>query len=418
MLQNYLKIAWKVLGRNKFFTFVSLFGISFTLAVLIIVTAFLTEMLGNSYPETKRDRCLYMNRVMMDHTEGRSVSISHASPYLLNNYIEKLKTPEKIAIASNEYQTNTFVGNNKLRLALRYTDADFWDVLDFKFLQGGAYHKNHVDNNEFVAVISNSTKEAYFGEDVNVVGKTITTDNVNYRVIGVVKDVPIYQLTSNADIYVPYTLSGADLKEQDYLGSYTAFILAKNTRDIPAIRAELKNIIARIPVPKDDNYNRLRAWAHTREEFFAKALIPGTTNDEEPPVGIFYSFIIGGMLLFMLLPTLNLININTSRIMERASEIGVRKAFGASTSTLTVQFIIENIILTFIGGAIGLLIAYIVLNTIESSGVIPHAELRIDIKVFLISIGLCLVFGFLSGVLPAFKMSKLQVVQAIKGGEV
>ncbi len=123
------------------------------------------------------------------------------------------------------------------------------------------------------------------------------------------------------------------------------------------------------------------------------------------------------MLLFMMLPTLNLININTSRIMERASEIGIRKAFGASTSTLTVQFIIENIILTFIGGAIGLIIAFVALNIIESSGIIPHAELNINYKVFLAAIALCLIFGFLSGVLPAFRMSRLQVVQAIKGGE-
>ena len=55
----------------------------------------------------------------------------------------------------------------------------------------------------------------------------------------------------------------------------------------------------------------------------------------------------------MLLPTVNLININVSRIMERASEIGVRKAFGASSRTLVGQFIVENLILTLVGGAVG-----------------------------------------------------------------
>ena len=58
------------------------------------------------------------------------------------------------------------------------------------------------------------------------------------------------------------------------------------------------------------------------------------------------------ILLVMLLPTLNLININVTRIMERSSEIGVRKAFGASSRTLVYQFIVENIILTLIGGII------------------------------------------------------------------
>ena len=416
MLQNYLKIAWKVLGRNKFFTFVSLFGISFTLAVLIIVTAFLDQTLGASYPETKSDKCLYINRVVLDHTSGGSMWISGASFHLLHEYVEKMKMPETVAMASNIVQTNTFVGNRKLRLGLRYTDADFWRVFAFQFLAGGPYHDDHINKGEYVAVISTSAKEAYFGKEADVIGKTIITDNTSYRVIGVVKDVPVYQINSNADIYVPYNTSKNDLKTKEYLGSYTGIILAKSAVDFPAIKAELKEVVAKIPIPKDENTNRLRAWAQTRAEYFATSLIPGN-NDDNPPVGILYALIIGAMLLFMLLPTLNLININTSRIMERASEIGIRKAFGASASTLTVQFIIENIILTFIGGFIGLIIAFIALNIIESSGVIPHAELNINYKVFLAAIALCLIFGFLSGVLPALKMSRLQVVQAIKGGE-
>lgn len=418
MLRNYIKIAWKVLGRNKFFTFVSLFGISFTLAVLIIIIAFLNQILGSSYPETNSNKCLYINRVIMDHTNGNNMMSSHSSFHLLKDYIEKLKTPETVAIASNIVQTNTFVGNRKLRLGLRYTDADFWKVFEFEFLSGSAYHDNHVTKGEYVAVISNSAQEAYFGEEVDVIGKTITTDNTNYRVIGVVRDVADYQMNSNADIYVPYSTSKDDLKAREYLGSYAGIILAKSPADFPAIKAELKEMIAKIPIPKDENYNRLRAWAQTRGEYFAAALLPGNrTDDDDPPVGILYLLIAGAMLLFMMLPTLNLININTSRIMERASEIGIRKAFGASTSTLTVQFIIENIILTFIGGAIGLIIAFVALNIIENSGIIPHAELNINYKVFLAAIALCLIFGFLSGVLPAFRMSRLQVVQAIKGGE-
>lgn len=417
MLQNYLKIAWKVLGRNKFFTFVSLFGISFTLAVLIIVTAFLNQTLGNSYPETKGDKCLYLNKVVLDHTDEGNMWISSASFHLLHEYVEKMKMPETIAIVSNIVQTNTFVNNRKLRLGLRYTDADFWKVFEFEFLRGGGYHDNHVEKGEYVAVISNSAKEAYFGKEADVIGKTIITDNTSYRVLGVVKDVPVYQMDSNADIYVPYSTSKNDLKAKEFLGAYTGILLAKSPADFSAIKAELKEMVAKIPIPKDENTNRLRAWAKTRTEYFASALIPGS-NDDNPPVGALYALIIGGMLLFMLLPTLNLININTSRIMERASEIGIRKAFGASASTLTVQFIIENIILTLIGGAIGLIIASIALNIIEKSGAIPHAELNINYKVFLTAIGLCLVFGLLSGVLPALKMSKLQVVQAIKGGEV
>ena len=76
----------------------------------------------------------------------------------------------------------------------------------------------------------------------------------------------------------------------------------------------------------------------------------------------------GLALLFVLLPTVNLVNINVSRIMERASEIGVRKAFGASARTLVGQFIVENVLLTLIGGLIGLVLSLFVLRALNESG--------------------------------------------------
>ncbi len=63
MLKNYFKIAIAVLRRRKFFTFISLFGISFTLTILIVLTAFIDKVVGDNYPDRKRDRSLYVNRL-------------------------------------------------------------------------------------------------------------------------------------------------------------------------------------------------------------------------------------------------------------------------------------------------------------------------------------------------------------------
>ena len=102
--------------------------------------------------------------------------------------------------------------------------------------------------------------------------------------------------------------------------------------------------------------------------------------------------------------------------MERSSEIGVRKAFGASSSKLVTQFIFENIILTFLGGIIGFVIAYVTITIFNHSNVIPNADLTINLRVLFSSILLCLLFGFISGVLPAWRMSRLNVVTALKTG--
>lgn len=120
------------------------------------------------------------------------------------------------------------------------------------------------------------------------------------------------------------------------------------------------------------------------------------------------------LLMIMGLPAVNLVNVNVSRILERASEIGVRKAFGAPSKALLWQFIIENVFITFIGGAFALILTFLVIQFINSSGWIAYADLTINLPVFLISILVCLVFGLLSGVLPAFRMSRLKIAEALK----
>ena len=134
-------------------------------------------------------------------------------------------------------------------------------------------------------------------------------------------------------------------------------------------------------------------------------------------MGKFIAIISLIVFLFMLMPTINLVNINVSRIMERSSEIGVRKAFGASSGTLIGQFLVENIFLTLIGGLIGFLLSVVVLEIIADSGVIPYAQLGLNWRVLAIGMGLTIVFGIISGVYPAYKMSKLQAVEALKGGK-
>jgi len=117
----------------------------------------------------------------------------------------------------------------------------------------------------------------------------------------------------------------------------------------------------------------------------------------------------------MLLPALNLVNLNTGRIMERSSEIGVRKAFGASSGKLVVQFVVENILLCLFGGLLGLLFAKGILLWLEGSGLIPYLKVDINFAVFACGMLIALVFGLLSGVIPAWKMSRLHPVQALKG---
>src|SRR3954468_21051625 len=121
MLKNYLKIAIAVLKRRKFFTFISLFGISFTLTILIVVTAFVDNITSANYPETNRDRSLYIISIQQKDTVHQGQMSGPASYYFLNRYVASLKTPAKVAISSMIAQTNTYVNNKKLVINIKYT---------------------------------------------------------------------------------------------------------------------------------------------------------------------------------------------------------------------------------------------------------------------------------------------------------
>ena len=121
-------------------------------------------------------------------------------------------------------------------------------------------------------------------------------------------------------------------------------------------------------------------------------------------------------LAFMVLPAINLVNINLSRIYERSSEIGVRKAFGAAGRDLVLQFVVENIFLSVIGGLLGLLGAYFLLHTITLIPQLPFVSVYMSWRVFVAALVLAAVFGVLSGVWPAWKMSRQHPVTALRGG--
>jgi putative ABC transport system permease protein len=415
VLKNYFKIAIAVLKRRKFFTFISLFGISFSLLILILIAAFFDHLFSAGYPDKKRDRSLYVDRIILQTKEDWNIT-SSASFYYLDHYVSKLKTPSKIAISSSFKRTNIYVNNKKLSINYKYTNDQYWDVLEYEFIEGKPFSKQQVDNGERVAVISQEARNKYFNAGEQVTGKFVEANNLKYRVIGVVKDVPITMHNVYAEMYLPYTIAkGYVATDKSITGSYSAILLADSKNDLEKIKEEYQQMASKVPLPPaeygEKPYERMYTFA---DSYFVSVMRNIFGQGKDSGLQYFYMVVSIFLFLFLLLPTLNLVNINISRIMERSSEIGVRKAFGASSRTLVFQFIVENIILTFLGGVIGIVLSIIIIYIFNSSDVIPNGDLSINLVVLSYTVLACLVFGFLSGVYPAWRMSRMQVVSALK----
>jgi len=402
--------------RRKFFTFVSLFGISITLTVLMVVVSFLDHLVSPNVPETKRDRSLYLLSVVMTDNDRQGYSQNPPGFHLVNEFAKKLKTPEKVSMFSIFETANAFSNNQKLSLDFRYTDAEYWEILDFEFVEGKPFTQKELDDRAYSVVISRSTRDNYFGKRESAIGKFIETNGEQYRVIGVVEDVPITNIHAHGDIFAPYTISPIDLsKSRNLSGNYFAIVLAKDKGDFPTIQQEFQDMVTKIHLKDYHDFDNLKTHLDTFLGSFTRPLFGGDQEDKGDQAHVFYLFAGFFMFLFMLLPAVNLVNLNITRIMERASEIGVRKAFGASNQHLLGQFLIENVAVTIIGGVIGMVLAFVVLGMINASHIIPHVHLTFNTNVFLIGLGISLFFGIMSGVYPAFRMSKLQAASALKG---
>ncbi|WP_428667928.1 ABC transporter permease [Runella sp.] len=415
MLLNYLKITLAVLQRRKFYTFISLFGISLTLTILVVATAFIDHLVAPGYPEINRDRSLYIWNLREKDTKNKGQSSGPVSFSFINKYVRTLKTPAKISAATIPNSINIYVNNHKLKVNYRYTDGTFWDITSFDFLEGKNYTQQNIANNDFVVVINDYVRDEYVGKGQPAVGKMIEIDNVNYRIIGVVRGCPITRLQVSSDLYFPYNTSKSDINKQELRGQFGSIILPDDPADIPKFQAEFDAVVSKIKLPPtgDKWYSPDKVYvsADTYLSSFTRQLL-GEGGDTG--MGYFITIVLGITFLFMSLPAINLININVSRIMERASEIGVRKAFGASSKTLVMQFVIENIILTLIGGVLAIFMSLGVIYYLNHSDLIAYIDLSFNWKVFAGAIVVSLLFGLLSGVYPAWRMSKLQVVEALK----
>jgi len=412
MIKNYIKIAWKVLKRNKLFTLISLFGVSFSLTILLVGASFLDDFTQSNYPASHQNRIayiIYVNAWNEKHENGEYGKSYPISPgyYLLKNYVTSLKTPTRISIYSRSARTvNGSVDTRPVTVDLKYTDNEFWNILNFKFLNGKPYSKKDVDEAQKLCVVSESLAIEQFGDSQASLDRFMEVNKINYQIIGVVKDVPKVSISAYGNVWVPFTTSTIDLKERNLSGNLAAMMLVQKKSDIIKLENELKQSIDRIDFPVGDILRIETKVTRQSDLVFNHPYAPV----KGPVMYTIFSLIIFSIIL---IPSLNLTTINTTRISERLSEIGIRKSFGASKRALFYQFITENIILTLLGGLIAFVFAFVILKILQSLGLITAKVFPFNARIFLSGLGLCLLFGFLSGVLPATRMSKLHIVESL-----
>jgi putative ABC transport system permease protein len=385
--------------------------VTITTVVLMVVTALLEQAFYPRGVEGKSERFL---QVFTLNAEGPHMTINGPLGYrIIEKYLKPMRSVEAVAVAGLPQTVAVYQGERVSKVEMRLTDAEYWKVLDFRVLAGRVLSAADIERGSSNLVINASTAKRLFGSGAGTaLGRKLSVGGQSFSVVGVVADE--MHVNAYADMWAPLTSAPSSDYRKSFNGQFTALLLARSAADLPLIRREVESISATIVHDDPAKITSTRLWADSKLDLFARTLV-GSNRRADSGADMLLAAIVIGMLGFMLLPALNLVNLNTGRILERRAEIGVRKAFGATSGQLVRQLIIENLLLCGAGGVLGLIGARLALWWIEGTGLIPYLAVDFNLAVFGWGVLLTFVFGLLSGAIPAWKMSRLDPVHALKG---
>ena len=444
MIKNYLLLALKVLKRKPFYTFISLFGISFTLMILMLITSMGDALFGANKPMTDLDRLVYnpfierytefydttwtVDTIPMDNGEIRVDSTQNVesngdfnnssgpmSYHFLTENMSGFEDVEAQTFFSDGSYVDAFLDGRKVTLSTYYTDAGYWDVFDFDFLYGSPFGPDDVEQANKVAVITDRAANNYFGEVTQgVVGREMRLGNENYRVAGIVARPLKDDKSVSGDIFLPVTtIDARQLASTNIYGGFQAVYKATSPGKRESIKNQINFFAENFQMPAEEtDFENIRFFPGTAMELFAGGTV--RERDYDKAKLMLFAPMVVLLILFLALPLLNLINLNVSRVFERKSEIAVRKAFGADSRDILYQFIFENLVLTFIGGAIGFVFAYLIIRYVNANDLLGIARLAFSLEIFLYFLLVILLFGLLSGLLPAYRMSRTNIGTALR----
>lgn len=442
MISNYIKLAFRVLSRKKLFTVISLFGISFTLGILMFFLSFLQSEFGSYSPMTHKDDMLLLERLRLQtvfydtittidtivennialydttydyEKRGTMMWNSGMNNGIPEEYFKDMETIENYTVFAEGVRFDIYVNGIKQTLNAMYSDPNYFEIFDHQFVEGRAMDTDDFEKVMQLAFLSTRGAEKYFGRTSDIVGEDIEVDGKTFQVAGIYQHSGRIRDFVSPHLVMPYTLLDEESQSSFYHGSYSTVFKKKSGIPAKQVKDEIDERAKTIPMDhptKPEGYNELLLDATTYDEMIAGGI--HHMDDEEKGYNIMIYILLSLLAFFILLPTLNLINLNVSRIMDRSAEIGVRKAFGAHQGNILWQFVVENIIQTLLGGLLGLAIALVLIYIVNSGGRLGESTLVLSPKFFLYSFIVTLLFGVLSGLLPAYRMSKLQIVNALK----
>ncbi len=407
MVNNFFKIAFRNLLRNKRFSTINILGLAIGMASAILILLWIQNEVSYDRFHQQGDRIYTLNN--RDKFNGENWAWG-STPKILAPTL-KLEYPNDIEdftrVSDNNFLFTT--GDKHLNADGIFVDPGFLNIFSFPLLKGNL--QQALTNASGIVITQKFAKKLFGGEDA--MGKIVRIDSSdNFTVTGVLKDLP-----NNTNFSFEYLLPWSYMKRLDWddehwtNNSVRSFVLLKPGIMQTAFDNKIRNTTINHTKDGDKSTTQVFTYPLRDRWLYGKSENGKYVSGRAEMVKLF-----GVIAVFILLiACINFMNLSTARSEKRAKEVGIRKVVGAQKSGLVAQFIGESILLAVIAGLISLLIVQLCLSGFNQ---LVGKELFISYSnpfYWLFFISFIVFTGFIAGSYPAFYLSAYQPVKVLKG---
>ena len=420
--------SWQIIKQNKLYSFFYILGTALAISMVMVIAIGYNLKIGNLYPEVNRDRTLVLDNVFQKEGEGGIYSSFNADAIKkLTANIEEIET---ICLQSYKRQVDVqkdVLSKTKKKYATYYNE-NIWKTYRYDFIEGAPFTQEEVESSIPKVVISASTAKTFWGS-TSAIGKKIWIDYREFTVCGLVKDISPLMSDSYADIYIPHTLYHEEYYKgtSKMLGRLEARIVAKSPKDFDKIKTQIEDNLAKINNTLKDDKVELDLLGGPKSFIEENLTISDGMKTTSSSTHILQIILV--VLIIIMVPAINLSGIISTEMEDREAEVGIRKAFGAPSWKLLYRLINENLLLSFMGGVLGILVSYLLiyigyhwfLNFLGiHSSYIDGSEyswlkigMLIDYSVLFIALISCFLMNLLSSFIPQYFSTKKNIINLL-----
>ena len=400
MYKESFLMAWASLVANKLRSLLTMLGIIIGVAAVIALVS-----IGNGVKQDIENSISSLGSNLLvvlpgaPRTPGARSSQGSMKSLKISDY-EAIAKLEGVKAASPMTNGSYVViyQNKNWTTSVAGVNSNFQDVNNWTMTSGRFFSDKNVQNRERVAVVGQTVVKNLFADE-DPVGKEIRVKNIPFRVIGVLKSKGNGTMGNDQDdtVLIPYTTSMERVEGIDYLRR--VYVVAKDDESIDRLQADIENLLRVRHNIKDTNLDDFNIQN-------MKSIMETVAQT----TGTFTLFLGAVAAISLVVGGIGIMNIMLVSVTERTREIGVRKALGATYSVIVTQFLIEAVVISLIGGFIGIAFG---IGASKVIGMVSGMSTIVSVPTIIMSFAFSMAIGLIFGIYPARKAAKLNPIDAL-----